>query len=347
MRLVIGDVLHSLADLGSGGAAAGRQRLPRRRAERWTGCRPGRRGTRCPRRRTTSSRSMVRKVGGFTFQELNLTIDDIRATGEAGADLSYDFVTRPAYHHALATGDTEFLRLTPAHLPGRRRRPRLAGARAAEPRRADLRAACTGRTGHTRRPVPLPTAREITGGDLGDTVRHDLCRPPHRRRRPLQPGVHHERHRLHHRHASSPPSLGITDLDAIDDDDIDRIRRAHLLLAMYNALQPGVFALSGLGPVRHAHAAARPRCPSCSSSGDTRWINRGAHDLMGVEPAARRSRRPGCRGAGACTGRCPSSSTTRPASPASSRRSWPSASATASRSAARSTSRTSRTAACS
>ena len=55
---------------------------------------------------------MVRKVGGFTFQELNLTIDDIRATGEAGADLSYDFINRPAYQHALATADTEFLRLT-------------------------------------------------------------------------------------------------------------------------------------------------------------------------------------------------------------------------------------------
>ena len=56
--------------------------------------------------------SLVRKVGGFTFQELNLAIDDIKNTGERGADLSYDFVNRPAYHHALATGDTEFLRLT-------------------------------------------------------------------------------------------------------------------------------------------------------------------------------------------------------------------------------------------
>ena len=55
---------------------------------------------------------MVRKVGGFTFQELNLAIDDIKNTSERGADLSYDFVNRPAYHHALATGDTEFLRLT-------------------------------------------------------------------------------------------------------------------------------------------------------------------------------------------------------------------------------------------
>jgi hypothetical protein len=30
--------------------------------------------------------SMVRKVGGFTFQELNLTIDDIRATSDAVRD---------------------------------------------------------------------------------------------------------------------------------------------------------------------------------------------------------------------------------------------------------------------
>ena len=55
---------------------------------------------------------MVRKVGGFTFQELNLTIEDIRDTGAVGADLSYDFISRPGYQHALATGNTEFLRLT-------------------------------------------------------------------------------------------------------------------------------------------------------------------------------------------------------------------------------------------
>ena len=34
------------------------------------------------------------------------------AVRASGADLSYDFVNRPAYHHALVTGDTEFLRLT-------------------------------------------------------------------------------------------------------------------------------------------------------------------------------------------------------------------------------------------
>ena len=51
-------------------------------------------------------------MGGFCFQELNLAMDDIKTMGASGADLSYDFVNRPAYHHALVTGDTEFLRLT-------------------------------------------------------------------------------------------------------------------------------------------------------------------------------------------------------------------------------------------
>ena len=55
---------------------------------------------------------IVRKMGGFTFQELNLAIDDIKVTGESGADLSSNFANRPAYHHAPVTGNTEFLRIT-------------------------------------------------------------------------------------------------------------------------------------------------------------------------------------------------------------------------------------------
>ncbi len=158
MRLVIGDVLHSLADLGSSalrldangflGVERSAEGMPA-----WSEGHP------LSEAANHLIASMVRKVGGFTFQELNLTIDDIRATGEAGADLSYDFVTRPAYQHALATGDTEFLRLCLRTCLRRRRRPRLARARPAEPRRADLRAAALV-AGPLRRPVPLPRRRD-------------------------------------------------------------------------------------------------------------------------------------------------------------------------------------------
>ena len=184
---------------------------------------------------------MVRKVGGFTFQELNLTIDDIREIGEAGADLSYDFINRPAYQHALATADTEFLRLTlrttlelgvdPASL-----------VHALQNHDELTYELVHWSTGH-RDDVYTYKGEEITGEALGETVRTRSHRdgspaktrpttwfsPPTASRAPPP--------------RSSPRPSASRDLDTIED--IDRIRRAHLLLAMFNALQPGVFALSG------------------------------------------------------------------------------------------------------
>jgi len=111
VRMVIGDALHSLSDLGSGalrldangflGVEKSAVGLPA-----WSEGHP------LSDAANQLIASMVRKVGGFTFQELNLTIDDIKITSEAGTDLSYDFINRPAYQHALAMADTEFLRLT-------------------------------------------------------------------------------------------------------------------------------------------------------------------------------------------------------------------------------------------
>lgn len=111
MRLVMGDALHSLLDLGSGGLRLDANGFlgVEKRAEQlpaWSEGHP------LSQAANQLIGSMVRKVGGFTFQELNLAIDDIAATGSVGPDLSYDFVTRPAYQFALVTGDTGFLRLT-------------------------------------------------------------------------------------------------------------------------------------------------------------------------------------------------------------------------------------------
>ncbi|MFZ1767807.1 MAG: maltose alpha-D-glucosyltransferase, partial [Caldilinea sp.] len=74
----------------------------------------------------------------------------------------------------------------------------------------------------------------------------------------------------------------------LNDAQVAAIQRAHLLLAMYNALQPGVFALSGwdlVGALTLPAAAVA----DLMRDGDTRWINRGAYDLMGVAPAATHS----------------------------------------------------------
>ncbi|HET7899880.1 MAG TPA: hypothetical protein VFL59_01750, partial [Candidatus Nanopelagicales bacterium] len=80
-------------------------------------------------------------------------------------------------------------------------------------------------------------------------------------------------------------SLGVRELDAMTDDQIDLVRRAHLLLAAYNAWQPGVFALSGWD-VRGVLTVPAHDVEHLMGDADTRWINRGAHDLMGVAPDA-------------------------------------------------------------
>jgi trehalose synthase len=83
-------------------------------------------------------------------------------------------------------------------------------------------------------------------------------------------------------------TLGIKDISKLKAADIERIKRVHLLLAFYNAFQPGVFALSGwdlVGALTLPAAVVKDRL----ADGDTRWINRGAYDLIGSNPKAKRS----------------------------------------------------------
>jgi trehalose synthase len=82
--------------------------------------------------------------------------------------------------------------------------------------------------------------------------------------------------------------LGIRDISKLSKRDVERIKRLHLLLAFYNAFQPGVFALSGwdlVGALTLPADAVRERL----ADGDTRWINRGSYDLIGSNPRATRS----------------------------------------------------------
>jgi len=78
---------------------------------------------------------------------------------------------------------------------------------------------------------------------------------------------------------------GHTTLDAITDEHVDDIRNAHLLLAKFNAWQPGVFALSAWDLLGMLPLAA-DSVHDLIAEGDTRWVHRGAHDLMDVDPDA-------------------------------------------------------------
>jgi maltose alpha-D-glucosyltransferase/alpha-amylase len=66
---------------------------------------------------------------------------------------------------------------------------------------------------------------------------------------------------------------------------VKEIRKAHLLLAAANAMQPGVFSLSSWDLVG-ALPVPKEAVKKWASDGDHRWINRGAVDLMGANPDA-------------------------------------------------------------
>jgi trehalose synthase len=224
----------------------------------------------------------IRKAGGFSFQELNLTIDDIASMSHGGADLSYDFITRPAYQHALLMGDAEFLRLM----------LRQVHAYGIDP--ASLIHALQN---HDELTLELVHFWTLHAHDTflyqGQTFPGNILREHIREQMYERLSGEHAPYNLKFvtngvsctTASIITAALGIRDLEAITAADIQQIRQVHLLLVMYNAMQPGVFALSGWDLV-----GALPLPPDevahLMLDGDTRWIHRGAYDLVDLNPDA-------------------------------------------------------------
>ena len=199
-----------------------------------------------------------------------------------GADLSYDFITRPAYQHALLMGDTEFLRLMlrQMHSLG-----------------IDPGSLIHALQNHDELTLELVHFWTLHAHDSflfqGQTFPGNILREHIREQMYERLTGEHAPYNLKFvtngvsctTASIITAALGIRDLEAITPADIQQIRQIHLLLVMYNAMQPGVFALSGwdlvgalpLGAEEVAHLMA---------DGDTRWIHRGAYDLVDLNPDA-------------------------------------------------------------
>jgi trehalose synthase len=286
-RLVLGDAMHSIGTLG--------ESMLRLDANGFLGIEinngeGGRAWSEGHPLSVTSNQliaGMVRKLGGFTFQELNLTLEDIRAMSQGGPDLSYDFVTRPAYHHALVTGNAEFLRLM------------LGLAKQYQIDPAGLIHAMQNHDELTLELVHFWTkhkdtqfqfrGKKMSGGALRDIVRDEmhtkLLAPNAPYNLKASNGVSCTSASL----AAAALGIQVNDWASLTDAQKADIQRAHVLLAMYNAMQPGVFALSGWDLVGAATLPAEVVKPLLAD-GDTRWINRGAYDLLGVDPKAAKSK---------------------------------------------------------
>jgi len=282
-RLVAGDALHSLGTLG--------ERMLRLDANGFLGIEIGPSGGPAwseghPLSVTSNQliAGLVRKIGGFTFQELNLTLEDIKAMSQGGADLSYDFVTRPAYHHALVTGDAEFLRL----MLGLQKSYQIDPAALIHALQNHDELTLELVHFWTRHKDAIFTFRgkKMKGSELRQIIRAELHGRLMGRAAPYNleaaNGVSCTTATV------AVAALGIRDTSHLTDAQRRDIQRAHLLLAMYNAMQPGVFALSGWDLVGALTLPAES-VKTLLADGDTRWINRGAYDLLGKNPGAAKS----------------------------------------------------------
>ena len=282
-RLVIGDALHELTVLGDGGVRLdangllGIERVANSK-EVWSEGHP---------LSDTANQligDMVRKMGGFTFQELALAFDKVHEMSKGGADLSYDFVTRPAYEHALVTGDAQFLRLIFQLL--RKNEIDPGGLIHALQNHDELTMGLSQFVGPHEQDHYSFRGRDMTGKQLRETVHEDMYS------RLIGPNAPYNL-KFGDGVASTTATiitaaLGIKDISRLSTAEIQKIERLHLLLAFYNAFQPGVFALSGwdlVGALTLPGAVVKDRL----ADGDTRWINRGAYDLIGSNPKAKTS----------------------------------------------------------
>lgn len=232
---------------------------------------------------TNSLAMFARKLGGVTFQELNLATNYIKEFSENGVDLSYDFVTRPAVQHAVLTGNADFLKFCYQLMKDYKIEP-------------------------VSLIHDLQNHDEITY-ELVHFLDHPddefLYKGKKRQGKDIRAEIVKE---MHDKAINGPVKynalsgnglcttfaglaatrLGITDLDNISQNDAERIKKVHLLLAAYNAFQPGVFGLSGWDLVG-ALPIDQKLIPEFVADGDTRWINRGGYDLLDADPTAEKS----------------------------------------------------------
>ncbi len=191
---------------------------------------------------TTDTAMLVRKLGGWTFHELNVPLKDLKRFTEHGPDLSYDFTTRAQLFHALLAGDAGPLRLSfrwmleagvqpVAFVHDLQNHDELTFQLTEPDGRADEVFAVGARkvTGRQLRDEMLGAMRAKAAG-VAAPFNH-LYRPEKDGRATTVAGL-------------VAPALGVRDPYSASPEQVRTIARGHLLLAAANAMQPGVFGVS-------------------------------------------------------------------------------------------------------
>jgi maltose alpha-D-glucosyltransferase/alpha-amylase len=229
---------------------------------------------------------LARKLGGWSFHELNVPLVELKKFTQNGPDLSYDFFTRAQCLHALLTGNAAPLRQAFGFLLEAGVQPLTL---VHDLQNHDEITYQLVELDHRKDETFTLGGTKVTGRQLRERLLREMrekaagpAAPHNKLYRPEQDGV-----------ATTfagfvAAALEIRDPYRATADQVEQIRRGHLLLALANAMQPGVFSLSswdlvGALPIDEEAVA------KWTEGGDFRWVNRGGVDLMGANPEAKTS----------------------------------------------------------
>ncbi|KPJ67431.1 MAG: hypothetical protein AMJ43_04005 [Coxiella sp. DG_40] len=229
---------------------------------------------------TNNIACLIRKLGGWSFQELNLTLDAIKSFSENGSELFYDFITRPALQHAILTKDATFLRFMQKLMQEYNINPR---------------SLIHGMQNHDEITYELVHFIEHSDNEFkyenkiinGKYLRDKIVEQMHNIA--INPEIPYTRLSGNGLCTTFTglvaARLKITDIYNLTDKQKEIIKCGHLLMVIFNAMQPGVFIISGWDLVG-ALPLPLDKIKHLIFDGDYRWINRGAYDLIGSNPKA-------------------------------------------------------------
>ena len=281
-RIVAADIVHALHELGAAGmrldaspllAVEGRLGLDKSWVEGHPLAQAG----------ANLIAMMIRKLGGFSFQELNQPLEELRDFTTWGADLSYDFFTRPPYLYAMAVGDAGPIRLMLRLIQdvGLDHGMLVHALQNHDELMFDLT--------HMRRhgdQTFVVNGETTTGMELYDRM--------YQRAKDVVIGDESSLSDIQEFSnlgfcatlaSYAAAALAIRDPYRMTEEEVARVRALHLTAAVFNAMQPGVFALSGWD-LTGALLVGQEDLGSLLDDRDYRWMNRGAFDLMNVDPSA-------------------------------------------------------------
>jgi maltose alpha-D-glucosyltransferase/alpha-amylase len=227
---------------------------------------------------------MIRKLGGYSFQELNQPLENLKSFTTWGPDLSYDFFTRTAYLYAMAIGDAGPLRLMLQLIQKEGLDPGILVH--ALQNHDELMFDVTHLRNHGDEKFSV-NGEEMAGRAIYDGM-YDQAK---------EKIIGSKRSNIQEFSnlgfcatlaGFAAAALEVPDPYNMTPSQKSEVQQLHLLAATFNAMQPGVFALSGWDLVG-ALLVQPEELGSWLDDRDYRWMNRGAFDLMGVNPSAKAS----------------------------------------------------------